>query len=123
MDVFKYLRRNKEFLVDDNLSLNEFKNRLIEWSDHSEIKPKYRRAIIQRISRINSIPSGADFERLATELAELRSGIIVTEEEALMIMKLCKKVEMAEKSSDKITYDKAVEELENYKQKVIDEEV
>src|SRR5680860_1706434 len=85
MDVFKYLRRNKEFFVDDNLSLDEFKNRLIEWSDQSEIKPKFRRAIIQRIARIKNIPFGEDLECLLKDLAELKSGVVVTDQEAIML--------------------------------------
>lgn len=123
MSVFEFLKRNKEFVVDENLSLDEFKNRLIEWSDRSEIKPKYRRAIIQRIARIKNIPSGADLERLLTELAELKSGVGITDEEAIVIIELCKKVEVAEKSGNKLSYDKAVKNLENFTKKIIEEDI
>jgi hypothetical protein len=83
-----FLRRHKIEPNDENLTLAEQQNALIDWATN-----------------------GDEYERFITELAELKLGIGVTEDETLEIIRLSKIANAAKENGNESEYISASAEF------------
>jgi hypothetical protein len=91
-----FLRHHNPEPSDKSITLAEQQNALIEWATNIDMEPKWRKEIMRKISKMDRVLEGDEYERFITELAELKLGIGVTEDEALEIMRLSEKANAAQ---------------------------
>ena len=80
---------------DDTITLAEQQNYFIDWAVNAEMDPKWRREIMRRISKMDRVLIGDEYDNFIRELAELKLGIGITEEEILEIMRLSRDADEA----------------------------
>jgi hypothetical protein len=106
------------FTINEDCTLDEQRNSLVEWACNEEMEPEYRRNVMNEISRMKKVLKGEDLSRFIRRLVELKLGIGVTFEETKRILELTKKVDEAEarmkNGGDKKEYDMAVVNLQNF---------
>ena len=107
--------------VEEDLTLDEQRNRLVNWATYSDMEPKWRREIINKIAKMDKVLSGKEWDNFVEELARLKLGVSVTEEEAATIVELCKKIDKAKEIGDEKEIEKARADMEDYKNKIINE--
>ena len=108
-------------IADNKMTLAEQQNWFIEWASNAEMKPKYRSDVMKKIASMDRALDGEELDAFIQQLAELKLGVAVTDEEILRIVELSNKVDEAKESGDKAAYDKAVTELEDYRDGLIAE--
>lgn len=111
--------------ADKQLFLKKQQEGLLKWVNKTKIKPKWRKEIIRRISKMEKSLNDKDLDSFMEELASLKLGLGVTEEEAITIMKLSQRIEEArvkmDKGGSRTDYENATSSLEEYKNKIIKE--
>jgi hypothetical protein len=106
-----FLRRHKIEPNDENLTLAEQQNALIDWATNADMEPKWRKEIMRKISKMGRVLDGDEYERFITELAELKLGIGVTEDETLEIIRLSKIANAAKENGNESEYISASAEF------------
>jgi hypothetical protein len=109
-----FLRHHNPEPSDKSITLAEQQNALIEWATNIDMEPKWRKEIMRKISKMDRVLEGDEYERFITELAELKLGIGVTEDEALEIMRLSEKANAAKESGNEADYIAARTEFNDY---------
>lgn len=125
MGIFNWISNNKNRIEvklnmadDDKIMLVEQQNRLAEWATRTEMDPEWRKEIINRISKMEKALSGQELDNFTKELAELKLGIGITENEARIVVELSQKIQKAKEKMDaggnRMDYDKARADMEKY---------
>ncbi len=110
--------KQHNFNINEDCTLDEQRNSLVDWACNEEMQPEYRRNVMSEISRMKKVLRGEELSRFIRHLVELKLGVGVTFEETKRILELTKKVDGAEarvkNGGSKKEYDKAVVELESF---------
>jgi hypothetical protein len=104
---------------EKDLVLKNQKAGMMNWiNNDKEIKPKWRKEIIRKISELEKPLYKEKLDNFMEELADLKLGVGITLEEAQMITDLCKKANDAKVKMDnggsKTDYEIAHKNLEDY---------
>ena len=102
----------KEFVLKNK------KQGLLNWANKTEMKEKYRKDIVNRISKLEDVLSPEEEEKFIEVLANLAIGVGTTEEEEKTITDLCNKANEAhlkmQDGGSREDYEKAQTALDAY---------
>jgi hypothetical protein len=123
----KYLPENQARIVNatfEQAMLSNQKRSLKNWVESTvKAKEPIRKDMLKRVERINKVLSTAEQDNFLKDLAGVKLGIAVTEEESKTILALKRFIDEAKVhvnpnspigSTDRLTYGLAVRKFENY---------
>ncbi len=122
MKTFGWFKKTKDSKTEEYFSLAEQQNALIDWASNTDMEPKWRKEILHQISKMDKVLEGKELDYFLEELARMKLGISITDEEIKNIMKLTQNVNKAkddlENGGSQIAYEKAQIRRDKYIEKL-----